>query len=142
MADCDYNFQRQYTLRGSMLRIATNLGSGEDLEGLVQSFQLQLQRQMTTVYDLTSDDIYIVEGNPQGQFASSKVLAGFCGTPLDCSCDEGTISLETIRGQCDEACEGEWVLENVFQQAFSLQGQVSDKVMSASAQYTFTHISS
>ena len=140
MADCDYNFQHEYTLRGSMLNISFNFEGDNEIEGLVQSFQLQLQRQVTTVYDLTSDQIYIVEGNPQGQFGSNSIIAGFCGEPFVCDCDPGRIELESEAGECEGACEGTWELQNVYQQAFNLQTDVQSKVFQASAQYQFTHI--
>lgn len=151
-AACNYSYQLKHTIRGTSFRMALSRqgGSGvaaEDqqigIQGLVQSFNIALQRQVTTVYDLASDDIYQVEGIPQGQAQFNKVMSPCpAGEFLDCSCAQTDIILDFGSDVCEDQCPSGFglVLKNVHQGAAQMQGSVTDRVVAYSATYQFTHV--
>lgn len=120
--------------------------------GLVQAYQATYQRQVETIYDLSSNNIYIVEGQPQGQIQVNRVLGPIdrpepekCGdgSLIDCECLPQIIELSSGEEACDNGCGGRgYRFLNAYQSAFSLQGQVQDKVVRYSAAYSFTHVES
>lgn len=139
-------FRHLATIVGSNFQLSVD---GDGPSGLVQSYQAQLQRQVSVIYDLASDGIYMVEGSPQGQLSLERVLGpsptGGCtvGSLIECRCDPMDVTLTSGAEACDNDCGNLNIqFKNVYQAAFQLQSQVQDRVVRYSATYLFTHVES
>lgn len=92
-------------IRGSNFRISfskdTDNSAGDSSDrGLVQSFQLQFQRQLRRVYDLATPSFYYLEGAPNGQVSFSRIV-GPKGLPsLACDCQPQTVLLDAGPSFC------------------------------------------
>jgi len=128
-------------LRGSGFRIS-GLGTGS--EGLVQQFQLQFQRKLSRVYDLTSPSFYYLEGPSEGNVALTRVV-GPKGTPkLACDCTPRTIILDASQAACYPAntpgADSAYTLSNAMPFGLQGQGSVDNFLVVFSISYMFNNL--
>lgn len=136
-------YQHRYTIRGNSWRFQRADNTTDDIEGLIQQFQLQFQRNVMVVYDLASDDIYHVEGKPVGQLSIQRILAPVQQQALfDCPCTPLSWNLSAGNDGClpGQAGSIDYTIKNAFQNMFALQGQVQNNLVSFSVSYAFTHV--
>ena len=144
MATACPSYNHKYTIRGNSWRLRLlNQNDVAEVDGLVQQFQMQFKRNIQIVYDLASDDIYHVEGKPQGALSVAKVLAPVQQrAAIDCPCTPLTWVLSAGNDGCLPGQSGglTYRIRNAAQAGFTLQGQVADSLISFGAEYIFSHI--
>lgn len=117
-----------------------NIGT---FRGLVQSFQLQFQRQLSRVYDLSdASSFYYVEGPSNGSVAFNSVVGPKGAPELVCSCKPETISLTVGTAVCDGTKNSSptYQLLNALPAGLTGQGSSNDFIVVFGIQYQFTDI--
>ena len=144
MADATCRTQRlDGIIRGTNMVVTMSSGANaDDIPGLVQSFQLQFQRRLSRVYDLTSPSFYYIEGPPEGTVSFSKVIGPKGFPKLGCDCTPRTIVLDASAALCygadpETQNNARYVLKDAFPMGLSGQGTAENFIVFMGVSYMF-----
>lgn len=126
-------------MRGTNFRIR---GLSEGAEGLVQQFQLQFQRRLSRVYDLSSPAFYYIEGPSEGQVSFTKVVGPKGAPKLTCDCEPTDIILDAGQTLCfpDTTFDATYTLKNALPFGLTGQGNANNFLIIFGISYLFNDI--
>lgn len=127
-------------IRGTSFRIA---GIDETAQGLVQSFELQFQRKLTRVYDLTSAGFYYLEGPPEGTVTFTKIIGPKGAPKITCECTPKNIILSMGPMMCLGNTNGKdvsYTLWNALPFGLNGKGNAGDFLIAFGISYMFSDI--
>lgn len=132
----------------------TIAGGGLSLQGsLVQSLNVQYQRQLSRIWELGSTDMYYVEGRAEGQASLQQIVGpkGLVSATLknlaDLSCATQKRAITLSAGASGESCNGgefgetQLVLQGPVANGFTLGADAQQFVVNAGITVMFASMS-
>lgn len=105
-------------IRASNFRLSIS-----DYKGLVQSFNLEFQRQINRVFDLSDGgSFYYIEGPAQGKVGFDSIVGPKGAPSLDCDCAPQTITLDIGTAICQGSNVAPIRYQLLNAMSFGLQG--------------------